>query len=425
MRTSRNTAAILGELDDVWPFATRLRYLSEKEFRERPSVADHEVQVAETTASIAAALGLGEHEIEDIRVAARWHDIGKLAVDPSVLFKPGRLDPVELDEMKLHTSAGVDLLGRDAPKLMKEVTSFHHERYDGFGYHGLSGEEIPFEARIVAIADVHDALVSEREYKLSMAEEDALMLMTQDVPSPGFGRRGFDPIMLRRFVRMRLEDPGFVASDENRVALAEYASSDPMNDLPKEPKASDGWLLKKSGHRLKYIDGGGVRKLDVMFDPAGHVAYRRDDESANHEYVQESASQGGKGRSRMSMKVYHFNRDRIAENDLFEVMTGVRNPDGVDLFTRLMRDGAYDLVAEVDGTNLEDAWSKTQNDIRTSSWSLAPLDGAKPLGLSGRMGHRSSMVGDIVEVDGMMHVVDIIGFKEIGPIDVISSSPSL
>jgi hypothetical protein len=118
------------------------------------------------------------------------------------------------------------------------------------------------------------------------------------------------------------------------------------------------------------------------------------------------------------LQVYHFNRDRISRDDLFEVMMGTRNNEGaIDLYKRLWADGAYDLVGEVEGSSLEDAWLKTQNDIQTSSWSLEPLDGAKAIGLADGIGHRSSMMGDIVVADGVMFVADMVGFTEIGPLE--------
>lgn len=277
-RTSGNVQKIQDGINDGWPFMKRLKHLAELEASEISDVADHATNVATTAAQIATELGLGSDETDQLYFAARWHDIGKLAVPKEVLFKAGRLTPDEFSEIKMHTTAGVDLLGADAPKLLVDVTSFHHERYDGFGYHGLKGEDIPFEARIVAVADVHDALVSKREYKDPMPEADALLLMTGDTPSPGFGRRGFDPIVLRRFVTMRLADPEFIASKEARETLAAYAASEPMSDLQNGKQAPEGWLLKKSGHRAKYApDDGGAKKLEVMLEPSGRVSYRRPD----------------------------------------------------------------------------------------------------------------------------------------------------
>jgi hypothetical protein len=277
MGVSSNVFEILKDIGDGWTFSARLRHLSALEASQIGEVADHASNVAKTSVLIAAELGISEHDIEDLNFAARWHDIGKLAVDKEILFKPGRLTAEEFNEIKLHTSAGVDLLGSDAPQMLSDVTAFHHERYDGFGYHGLKGEGIPLMARIVAVADVHDALVSKREYKDPMPEGDALMLMSKDTPSPGFGRRGFDPVMLRLFVGMRLADPKFALSDDNRAALSAFRDSDPMNDLSQAD--NEGWVLKKSGHRIKYASGDGIPKVETMFDPAGKEVFRRKEKS--------------------------------------------------------------------------------------------------------------------------------------------------
>jgi len=288
MGTSKNATDILNGIDSRLPFLERLRHLSALEWAEIPDVSGHASNVAQSSGLIAEQLGMSERQVDNVYFAARWHDIGKLAVDKEVLFKPGRLSQDEFHEMKLHAAAGVDLLGPDAPRMLVNAAAYHHERYDGFGYNGLKNEEIPLEARIIAVADVHDALVAKREYKDPMPEQDALILMTGDVPSPGFGRRGFDPIILRLFVAMRLADPKFAASDENRAKLTAYRDSNPMDDLSPEAIA-EGWVLKKSGHRLKYDNGPGVPKLEVMFDPAGQVTYRRPDQDRAVEF-EDSAS---------------------------------------------------------------------------------------------------------------------------------------
>lgn len=119
----------------------------------------------------------------------------------------------------------------------------------------------------------------------------------------------------------------------------------------------------------------------------------------------------------MTMQVYHFNRDRMSRDDLYGVMTGPRNEEYVNLYKRRMESGCYDLVAEVEGNELENAWIKTQNGFLTSCWSLNPLDGLKSFGTNKVIGLRSTMIGDIIVVDGTMHVVDIFGFKEIGPFE--------
>jgi putative two-component system response regulator len=114
--------------------------------------------------------------------AAPMHDLGKIAVDDAVLRKPGRFTPQEFEKMKAHAAEGARIVheilkdtdDEDFHRIAENVAHYHHERWDGSGYpEGLKGEEIPIEARIMAIADVYDALVSKRVYKESMSFEQA------------------------------------------------------------------------------------------------------------------------------------------------------------------------------------------------------------------------------------------------------------
>ena len=127
--------------------------------------------------------------------SAVLHDIGKVAIPDGILFKPGRLTPEEFEEIKRHTLAGAEVIQRTEAilgtnsflRLAGEITEFHHERWDGTGYpHGLRGTEIPWSARIMAVADVYDALVSQRPYKPAFTHERALecILSGDDRTSP-------------------------------------------------------------------------------------------------------------------------------------------------------------------------------------------------------------------------------------------------
>ncbi len=128
------------------------------------------------------ANGLSDKFCHDIVKAAPMHDLGKIAVDDAILRKPGRFTPEEFEEMKRHAPEGARIVHeilKDTDDLefhhiAENVAHYHHERWDGSGYpKGLAGEEIPIEARIMAIADVYDALVSKRVYKESMSFEEA------------------------------------------------------------------------------------------------------------------------------------------------------------------------------------------------------------------------------------------------------------
>ena len=141
--------------------------------------------------------GLSEKFCKDIIKAAPMHDLGKIAVDDAVLRKPGRYTPEEYDKMKAHAAEGArivrDILkntdDRAFARIAENVAHFHHERVDGSGYpEGLKGEEIPLEARIMAIADVYDALVSKRVYKERMSFEKANAIIMEGMGSQFDGK---------------------------------------------------------------------------------------------------------------------------------------------------------------------------------------------------------------------------------------------
>lgn len=119
--------------------------------------------------------------------AAPMHDIGKIGIPDRVLLKPGKLDEEEWEIMQQHTVYGYEILGEQSTKLMKmakEIALTHHEKWDGSGYpNNLVGEEIPTESRIIAIADVFDALTSERPYKKAWSIEDAVKLIDESAGS--------------------------------------------------------------------------------------------------------------------------------------------------------------------------------------------------------------------------------------------------
>src|SRR5688500_12582851 len=131
---------------------------------------------------IAAALGRPGAEVELIRKAAPLHDIGKVGIPDGILLKPGPLTPEEFERVKEHAVIGAKILaGSDTPLLQiaEEIAMTHHEKWDGTGYHGLSGQNIPLVGRIVALADVFDALTHDRPYKAAWTSEDALVEITK------------------------------------------------------------------------------------------------------------------------------------------------------------------------------------------------------------------------------------------------------
>ena len=139
---------------------------------------EHTERVARTASVLAERLGLPESEVSLIRQAAPLHDIGKLAVSDSVLLKPGKLTTEEFEQIKAHPAAGAAILSgsnNDVLRLGEEIALTHHERWDGSGYPTrLEGDAIPLSGRIVALADVFDALTHSRPYKQAWPIDDAV-----------------------------------------------------------------------------------------------------------------------------------------------------------------------------------------------------------------------------------------------------------
>ncbi|MEP6496266.1 MAG: HD domain-containing phosphohydrolase, partial [bacterium] len=155
----------------------------------------HCVRVANLACAIAAAVGIETQELFWFRIGTLLHDVGKLIVPSETLNKVGRLTDEEWVLMRRHPSAGIEMLaGVDFPWDVRPIIESHHERWDGKGYpHGLAGETIPMSARIVALADVYDALTSIRSYKRSLSHDETMAIMREDIG------RAFDPTLFARF----------------------------------------------------------------------------------------------------------------------------------------------------------------------------------------------------------------------------------
>ncbi|ATE71844.1 two-component system response regulator [Lysobacter capsici] len=170
------------------------------EFRDAGTSAYLE-RMAHIAGLIAEQLGMFEDEIRVIEMAAPLHDIGKIAIPDAVLMKPGPLTEEETAIMRRHPKIGYELLSGSQNRFIQAgalIALRHHERYDGSGYpDGLVGDEIPLEARIVAVADVFDALISPRPYKKAWDVDAALGYM--------YAQRGrlFDPRCVDALIRSR------------------------------------------------------------------------------------------------------------------------------------------------------------------------------------------------------------------------------
>jgi putative two-component system response regulator len=179
-------------------YAGTLRRLSRAVEYHDGATGAHLERVGSYAADIAIALGLSEARVELLRLAAPLHDIGKIAVGDKILRKTGMLTDEQRRLMKQHTDVGRDLLGGSGSELLElaaTVAWTHHERWDGSGYpRGLKGEEIPLEGRIVAVADVFDALSSDRPYRPRLSVDEARAAVLE-----GSGR-AFDPDVVEAFV---------------------------------------------------------------------------------------------------------------------------------------------------------------------------------------------------------------------------------
>jgi two-component system response regulator RpfG len=176
---------------------TLLRLAKAGEYRDEET-GFHVVRMARFASLIAERMGLSREECHVIETAAPMHDIGKIGTPDNILLKPGTLNPEELVVMRTHARIGYEIL-KDSPSKYLQMGAVialgHHEKYDGSGYpDNLAGEAIPLPARIVAVADVFDALTSERPYKHAWSIQDALQYMQAEQG------RHFDPVCVQAFL---------------------------------------------------------------------------------------------------------------------------------------------------------------------------------------------------------------------------------
>lgn len=160
----------------------------------------HVLRMSKVSALLARSLGWDEAACELMLNASPMHDVGKIGVPDAILLKPGKLDEAEWVIMKSHVRIGADLLSDDDSELLKlarEIALAHHEKWDGSGYpNGLAGTDIPQAGRIVAVADVFDALTSCRPYKAAWPVADAVAYLRDNVGEH------FDPEVVEHFLRL-------------------------------------------------------------------------------------------------------------------------------------------------------------------------------------------------------------------------------
>jgi len=168
---------------------------------------NHSYRVSVYATKIAFFLGLKAEQIEDVRAAALLHDIGKLDISRALLHKAGRLSEDEYATMGAHVEKGVQILEPVGGSLRRVIPIIlaHHDKFDGSGHHPTRGEDIPIEARVISVADVYDALTSDRPYRRGMTPFEAREIIAQ-----GSGTE-FDPnvvaAFLQAFAKRELEIP--------------------------------------------------------------------------------------------------------------------------------------------------------------------------------------------------------------------------
>lgn len=162
----------------------------------------HVIRMSLYAELLARASGWTDEEAEILRNAAPMHDVGKIGIPDSILLKPGRLDEAEWAVMRQHSEMGARIIGESGGTsqlyiMAESIALTHHERWDGTGYpQGLAGEDIPLCGRVVAIADVFDALTSVRPYKCAWSIEDAIDHIQQQAG------KHFDPLLATRFAEL-------------------------------------------------------------------------------------------------------------------------------------------------------------------------------------------------------------------------------
>jgi len=186
------------------------------EFRDNET-GMHVTRMSQYVSLLGARIGLSASEIEAIDYAALMHDIGKIGIPDQVLLKQGRLTPEEFEVVKRHSQIGADIIGvHESPLLQmcRTVALTHHERWDGNGYpNRLSGTDIPLPGRMTAVADVFDALVSERPYKRAWTVDEAFTEIGRLAGS------ALDPVLAAAFIELRPEIERIIQACADSEAL--------------------------------------------------------------------------------------------------------------------------------------------------------------------------------------------------------------
>jgi putative two-component system response regulator len=205
-----------------------LRLALAVEYRDNDT-GEHTLRVAQYSRLIAEQLGLPPRLCRDIYLAAPLHDVGKVAIPDHILLKPGRLTEEEMAVIRTHATVGERILADSSCELIQlgaQIASSHHERWDGAGYpNGLKGAAIPIAARVVAVADVFDALTTRRPYKEPMPLDAARSYLVENMD------RHFDPACVVAFLS-RWTEVQAIATGQNRSTFRKAELHAPMMEAP-------------------------------------------------------------------------------------------------------------------------------------------------------------------------------------------------
>ena len=192
---------------------------------------EHSLNVAILLANFANYLGMSEDEVQDLSYAGFLHDLGKIKIPDEILHKPGRLTESEMEVMKGHVKHGVDYLKSTeiAPPLIQAISE-HHERLDGLGYPaGTKGDDISQAGRMLAIADMYDALTADRVYKSGMSSQRAFSILMSDAPTR------LDQSLVQQFIKCLGVYPvgSLVLLSNDRLAMVLEQKDSPLTPLVK------------------------------------------------------------------------------------------------------------------------------------------------------------------------------------------------
>lgn len=192
---------------------------------------EHSLNVAILLANFGKFLGMSEEEVQDLSYAGFLHDLGKIKIPDEILHKPGRLTDSEMDIMKGHVKHGVDYLKEtDIAQPLIQAISEHHERLDGLGYPaGTKGDDISKAGRMLAIADMYDALTADRVYKAGMSSQKAFSILMNDAPTR------LDKSLVQQFIKCLGVYPvgSLVLLSNERLAMVLEQKGSPLTPLVK------------------------------------------------------------------------------------------------------------------------------------------------------------------------------------------------